>query len=228
MWGLTSPSAYAFAARRHRSRGQPRRRSLANMAVHGDGKHGDGNIDPLLADHRRACDDFSRVADGVAPNGWGVATPCTEWDARALVEHVIGFHDFLLLRPLGVRASRPREGPSDRWRATQETLFEALDADGALDQETELPGGGTSKPRTMLAALTTDVLVHTWDLARATGADDVPDPALCAAALERAQSSGVGRDSGMVGPEFPVDDDADVLTQLVAFYGRDPSWTAPE
>jgi uncharacterized protein (TIGR03086 family) len=188
---------------------------------------GGGNVDPLLVNHRRACDGFSRVADGVSPDGWDVPTPCTEWDARALVEHVIGFHDFLLLRPLGVRAHRPREGPADRWRATATALFDALSVDGALDQETELPSGGTSAPRTMLAALTTDVLVHTWDLARATGVDVSLDPVQCGAALERARASGVGRDSGMVGPEVPVDDDADMSTQLAAFYGRNPSWTAP-
>ena len=33
--------------------------------------HGNGNIDPLLANHQCACDGFSRVADGVSPEGWG-------------------------------------------------------------------------------------------------------------------------------------------------------------
>ena len=117
----------------------------------------------LIEQHRRACDDFGRVAERVVD--WDSPTPCDEWDARALVEHVIGFHDFLLLRPLGVRANRPRGDPAARWRATSDALFTALAAPDVLDRETELPGGGTSTPRTMLAALTTDVLVHTWDLA---------------------------------------------------------------
>jgi len=64
--------------------------------------------------------------------------------------------------------------------------------------------------------------------ARATGVDASLDPVLFGEALERARASGVGRDSGMVGPEVPVGDDDDMATRLVAFYRRDPSWTAPE
>ena len=81
---------------------------------------------------------------------WTLPTPCTEWDATALVEHVIGFHDFLLLRPLGVRAHRPRTDPAARWEATAAVLFAALDVDGVLDRATELPGGGQSSPRQMI------------------------------------------------------------------------------
>ena len=124
----------------------------------------------------------------VPPDQWGRATPCTEWDARALVEHVIGFHDFLLLRPMGVRANRPRGDPVARWEATRTAIFAALDAPGAIDQATDLPGGGQSTPRRMLAALTTEMLVHSWDLARATDQSPAPD------VLEAARA--YGRDLG--------------------------------
>jgi uncharacterized protein (TIGR03086 family) len=122
----------------------------------------------LVDAHRRACAEFSRTAALVHPDQWEQPTPCSEWDARALVEHVIGFHDFLLLRPMGVRANRPRTDPVARWEATRIAIFTALDAPGALDQATDLPGGGQSTPRKMLGALTTEMLVHTWDLAEAT------------------------------------------------------------
>ena len=126
-----------------------------------------GVVSQLVEHHRRACDAFSRVTVQVTDAQWELPTPCPQWGARTLVEHVIGFHDFLLLRPLGVRANRPKTGPAARWAATSVALFAALDTPGTLDRETELPGGGTSSPRTMIGALTTDVLVHTWDLARA-------------------------------------------------------------
>jgi uncharacterized protein (TIGR03086 family) len=138
-------------------------------------------VSELIEQHRRACDGFSRIAALVAPDQWERPTPCSEWDARALVEHVIGFHDFLLLRPLGVRANRPRTDPAARWEATRIALFVALDVPGAIDQATDLPGGGQSTPRAMLSALTTDVLVHSWDLARAT--DQAPAPDVLAAAI---------------------------------------------
>ncbi len=182
-------------------------------------------VDDLLTRHQCACDELTRVARAVPPERWSEATPCTEWTARDLVEHVIGFHEFLLLRPLGVRANRPREDPAARWAATADALFDALAVDGVLDRATELPGGGRSAPRQMIGALTADVLVHTWDLARATGVEPVIDADLAADAYTAARGASIGRDSGMVGPEVPVDDDADMVTKLVALYGRDPSWT---
>ena len=185
-----------------------------------------GGDDPIER-HRHACDGFARVAREVGDDRWSAATPCPEWTARDLVEHVIGFHEFLLLRPLGVRANRPPEGPAARWDATNTALFAALDADGALDRATELPGGGQSSPRTMLAALTTDVLVHTWDLARAAAVAAPDESDLCATALAAMRATNVNRDGTNIGPEMPVAADADAATQLAAFYGRDPAWKPP-
>jgi uncharacterized protein (TIGR03086 family) len=178
-----------------------------------------------LERHHRACAGFAAVAHAVPPDSWSASTPCPDWDARAVVEHVIGFHDFLLLRPLGVRASRPRDDAAARWDATSDALFSALASDGALDRETELPGGGTSTPRTMIAALTTDVLIHTWDLARATGQPAALDDDLCERAYTAAVSGTFTRAEGMIGPEVVVAPDAPVADQLVAFYGRDPAWS---
>jgi uncharacterized protein (TIGR03086 family) len=183
-------------------------------------------MDDIVERHRRACTGFARVAHAVPPDSWSMPTPCTEWDARAVVEHVIGFHDFLLLRPLGVRASRPRDDAAARWDATSDALFGALAAEGALDRETELPGGGTSTPRTMLDALTTDVLIHTWDLARAAGIPPALEPELCERAYAAAVASTFTRAEGMIGPEVVIAPDAPVADKLVAFYGRDPAWSA--
>jgi uncharacterized protein (TIGR03086 family) len=183
-------------------------------------------VDELVSRHRRACDGFSRVADAFAAEQWSLPTPCTEWDARALVEHVIGFHEFLILRPLGIRANRPRDDAAARWRATADALFAYLETDGALDRSTELPGGGRTSPRQMLGALTTDVLVHTWDLARAGGFEPRLDRDLCERAYDAAHAAGLGRDDGMFAPEVGVAPDADAATRLVALSGRDPAWQA--
>ena len=182
-------------------------------------------MDSLIERHRRACDGFAAVTDAVPADGWRAPTPCTEWDARALVEHVIGFHDFLLLRPMGVRANRPRDDEPARWRATSDALFAALAPAGALDRTTELPGGGESTPRTMLAALTTDVLIHTWDLAAGAGITVELDPELCAAALRAVEANPPNTNSGMIAPAVAVPATAGPQDRLIAAYGRDPTWT---
>jgi uncharacterized protein (TIGR03086 family) len=178
----------------------------------------------LVEHHRRACDGFARVAAQFADDQWELPTPCDEWDARMLVEHVIGLHDFLLLRPLGVRANRPKTGPAERWDATRVALFGALDVPGTLDRETELPGGGTSSPHTMLGALTTDVLVHTWDLARAASVEPQLDVELCTLAYDAARAAGVGAPSEMFHTAVEPPADSDAPTHLIALYGRDPAW----
>jgi uncharacterized protein (TIGR03086 family) len=76
----------------------------------------------------------------------------------------------------------------------------------------------------MIGALTTDVLVHTWDLARAVGQTAALDDELCVRAYEAARASEFRRADGMIGEEIPVAAGASATDKLVAFYGRDPAW----
>jgi hypothetical protein len=66
-----------------------------------------------------------------------------------------------------------------------------------------------------------EFLVHTWDLAQATGQATVLDPGLVRDALEPArQFASLARLSGLVGPECTVAEDTDDLTRLLAIFGR--------
>ena len=70
---------------------------------------------------------------------------------------------------------------------------------------------------------TTDVFLHTWDLARATGQDDHLDPERCAAMLEgMLPLDEMLRASGQFGPKVDPGPDADAVSRLMAFVGRDP------
>jgi len=110
---------------------------------------------------------------------------------------------------MGVRAHRPRTDPAARWAATQRALFDAL-----------------TEPVDVLPALTTDMLVHTWDLARSVDLPPDLDPELCAVAYDAVRANDLPRDTGMFDPPASVAGDADATTRLIAFYGRDPNWRA--
>lgn len=132
-----------------------------------------------------------------------------------MLEHVIGFHDVLLLRPLGLKPDRPGE-PQARWQLTYESLAEAL----ASREVTQLDA------YRLMPNLTRDVLVHTWDLARAVGADDRLDPRwceLCYAGLPTDHDALIA--SGMFNGPVAVGGDADVQAKLLARLGRNPSWS---
>jgi uncharacterized protein (TIGR03086 family) len=181
--------------------------------------------------HLKVC---ARFADAVASAGgrWDRPSPCTEWNARALVEHVIGFHDVLLLRPLDAKPQRPRDDPERRWSVTVEALADVFTWPGLFDRPVEVPGVGNTSPtqidaRRLVPTLSQDVLVHTWDLARAVDADDHLDPDLCRRFLDRlpADPDALVR-SGMFGGSVSVPDDSSSQTRLLARLGRDPNWRA--
>lgn len=168
-----------------------------------------------VADHQRACAGFSGVV-ALAEGGWGAPSPCTEWDARGVLEHVIGFHDVLLLKPLGAKPARPRDDPQARWAVTAQALSAVLSQPGVVDRGRE----------SLLGLLTTDVLVHTWDLSAAIGVKVALDPELCQIALDRALAHRQQlEESGMYAPPIAPARDADLQDRLLAVFGRDPGWS---
>jgi uncharacterized protein (TIGR03086 family) len=173
--------------------------------------------DDVVDLHLTVCRRFGEAVRS-AHDKWDHRSPCDEWNARAVLEHVIGFHDVLVLRPLGLKPNRPREDPQERWQLTYDSLTEALAPGRATQLDTYR----------LIPQLTRDVLVHTWDLARAVGADDRLDPTwceLCYADLP-ADLQALSP-SGMFKAPFEINDEAseiDVQARLLARLGRDPSW----
>lgn len=76
----------------------------------------------------------------------------------------------------------------------------------------------------MVAGTTLDLLIHTWDLARATGQDDTLDPGLVEAlsAMFVPDIPDRGRQIGAIGPAVQVGDDASPQDRLLAAMGRHP------
>jgi len=180
--------------------------------------------------HLAVCRRFGQsvcAADGK----WDRRSPCDAWDARGVLEHVIGFHDVLLLRPLGLKPERPRDDPQMRWELTYGQLEEAFAPARRLFERVvdipELPGNPSTRldARAMMPNLTRDVLVHTWDLARAVGADDRLDPRWCelfyAALPDDARALSV---SGMFDAPVALGQPTDVQSKLLARLGRNPDW----
>ena len=177
-------------------------------------------IDDDVAElHLAVCRRFGEAVRS-AHGKWDHRSPCDEWDARAVLEHVIGFHDVLVLRPLGLKPNRPREDPQVRWQLTYDSLTASLARGGATGLDTHQ----------LIAKLTRDVLVHTWDLARAVGADDRLDPRWCElfyadlpADLQALSPPGMFKPPLSVNYESS---EIDVQARLLARLGRDPSWRA--
>ncbi len=167
--------------------------------------------------HLAVCRRFGeavRAADGL----WDRRSPCEAWDARGVIEHVIGFHDVLLLRPLGLKPNRPPDDPQVRWRLTYDSLAEAF-------AEPVAPERATCLDAELVPKLTRDVLVHTWDLARAVGADDRLDPHWCERCYARLAADPQALSApGMFKAPVAAPGDSDIQAKLLARLGRDPAW----
>jgi uncharacterized protein (TIGR03086 family) len=96
-------------------------------------------------------------------------------------------------------------------------------ADGFGQRVDGVPDGRGDMTLEALVAMTglMDLLVHTWDLARATGQDETLDREEASALLAGIEPWDAAlRSSGYYGPRVPVPDDADEQTRLLAFTGR--------
>jgi uncharacterized protein (TIGR03086 family) len=168
----------------------------------------------VLQRHRRAIAGFDAVLEQAGD--WDSPSPCEGWTASDVVAHVRDIHT--------VMAHRLDEHPSgEGWGPARDAALRALAKPGALDLIIDVPNGGEMAAGRFVNVVTTDVLVHTWDLARAFGLTIQLDPEL----VERAHKAAMPMDelirsSGMFGPRIEIGDDADPQSKMLAFFGRDP------
>ncbi|AZM78398.1 TIGR03086 family protein [Streptomyces sp. KPB2] len=180
---------------------------------------------------------LARLADGVREDRLADPTPCPDLAVRNLLGHLTGlalaFRD-AARKDLGPttdtspEASVPDVGPG--WREElAKVLGELADAWREPDAWTGMTrAGGIDLPGAVAGAVVADELViHGWDLARATGQEYTPDPAALRAAygLLAAAADESDRDQGMFGPVVAVPADAPLLERAVGLSGRDPGWT---
>lgn len=176
--------------------------------------------------HRSIAAVFTDRVHGVTD--WDVPTPVPEWTARDVVGHLTtwsaGFlHGVGVTLPPG---PDPADDPVGAWDAHAAAIQALLDDPQSAGRTIENPHMGRMELGVMVDRIyTTDVLMHTWDLARATGQDDRLDPAVTAPLVEGMEGmEEVLRSSGQFGVRVPVPDDADAQTRLLGLIGRDPDW----
>jgi uncharacterized protein (TIGR03086 family) len=186
--------------------------------------------DDMADRHRQVCRAFGNEVEAVG-DLWHAQSPCSEWDARGVLEHVIGFHDVLLIRPLASKPHRPKSDPVARWEATFAALDQVMSRPGLFDGVVDIPAVGNNPPSQIDAArlvplLSLDVLVHTWDLGRAAGHEVTLDRDLCRTFLERLPSDdAVLSRTGMYDTPRPLPAGSDAQAELLARLGRDTDWS---
>ena len=163
---------------------------------------------------------------------WGLSTPCTAWDVRALVVHLVeGSHmTARLLDGASPSDARAVFGlhHADLVKEMAEVFATELarfNRPGALAQTVHHPAAGDIAGQTLLEFRVTDYVLHSWDLARATGGDEHLPDALVSSVWEALQwmapfiaKTGVYGD----GPSGVQGDGGSLQTRLLDLSGRRP------
>ncbi len=173
--------------------------------------------------YRRLSQQFAETIAAVPDARWDDPSPCEDWNARDVVRHVVGtqamFAGFVG-RELDESVSVD-DDPAEAWDDARNQTQAALDDPARASETYEGFTGPSTFEGGVDQFLCTDLLVHRWDLARATGQDVRLDPADMAHVRDAmADLSDRMRGPGAIGPELEAPPDADEQTAFLAYFGR--------
>jgi uncharacterized protein (TIGR03086 family) len=163
-----------------------------------------------------------RIA-AVPGDRWSSPSPCEGWTARDLVAHLVDVHgrfQGLVGRDL-VAHPEVDEDPLGAWCAVRDQMQADLQDPAKVDEEYDGRLGRSTFGRAVDGFVYFDLVVHGWDLARATGQDDTIDPR----DVERVQASvdamgDLMRSNGVIGEPLDPGPDASAQQRLLGALGR--------
>jgi uncharacterized protein (TIGR03086 family) len=175
-------------------------------------------------EYREIARHFTELVAGADPARWGDPAPCEGWTARDVVRHLVTWFPAFLQHGAGVELAAGPDvdvDPYAAWTSMSEQVQALLDDPATQQISYTGPPGTHPLDRAISMFFTSDVFLHSWDLARATGQDETLDAERCAAMLAGMEPiDEVLRTSGHYGPRQPVADDAGPQARLLAFIGR--------
>ena len=170
---------------------------------------------------------FHRVAETIGAGDLHRCTPCPAWDIETLAEHLIDTIS-RVAAAAGIPAAAAAAGSIDQriQQLTQPILNEWSCRGLAGDI---FFSGRTLPAQLALGILSLELVVHGWDLARATGqgydCEPVPLEAVYAFLDSFSAATSDEQREGLFGPVVEVPGDAPLVAHIVGLSGRHPAWT---
>jgi uncharacterized protein (TIGR03086 family) len=165
---------------------------------------------------------FDARVQAVPADAWSKQSPCAEWTTRDVVVHVGNALQRWTAAMAGTEVSEigADEEIVGAWNASRDGFLSTM---GTADLSADVPTPfGPMPAEQAIGRLTcTDVLVHTWDLARAAGLDETLDADAVAAAYSGLKPmDAMIRMPGVFGPKVDAPNDADAQTEFLTFLVR--------
>jgi uncharacterized protein (TIGR03086 family) len=163
----------------------------------------------------------------VKPAQFGDATPCSEFNVKELLRHIIGGLGMLQTAASGGKAEMPPEDlvsddPGAQYDEGRTKLLETLKQPGVFEKTWSMPFG--DMPGAMMAGIAfMEHLTHAWDVKKATGQPtDLPEDLVNECLALATPMDQMLRMPGVCGPAVEVPGSATPTEKLVAFMGRQP------
>ena len=166
---------------------------------------------------------LSARIDGCPADRWSAQSPCPQWTARDVVAHVVEVHRRMVAGLEQAQASpvADDEDVAIAWHAASKAVSAALANPSTASQVVGGRFGQATFEQLVGTLLCADALVHTWDLARASGQDEVLDiEAVRAAHAHLTPLDEMLRVPGGFGPKLEPPAGADEQTRFLCFVGR--------
>jgi uncharacterized protein (TIGR03086 family) len=173
--------------------------------------------------YRLVSNSFDVAVRAVTPDKWEARSPCEQWRARDVVAHVVQGHRGVIA---GVRGGESEplgadEDPRQAWEKASRAIDEITGDVKALAKEIDGPTGKMPAGEIIGRFVTMDLLVHTWDLARAVGADERLDEESVRHAYKALKPmDAMIRQPNVFGPKLEPPLGADLQTEFLYFLGR--------
>lgn len=174
---------------------------------------------------RHLAADLSDTVESVPADRWDRPSPCEGWTALDVLAHVAATEVEFLAR---FDMARPDPLPDDAraaWTMARDAMQAALDDPERATTAYDGWFGPTTFEATADQFYASDLLVHRWDIARATGLGEheVMDPAEVSKVYADMLTLGDNlRAPGAFGPAVEVGDDASEQDRLLGHLGRHP------
>jgi uncharacterized protein (TIGR03086 family) len=172
-----------------------------------------------------AVGEFQRRLQFVQDSDLRLPTPCTEWNVHDLITHVIVGNLYARQLLVGQPNHEAWKGADPGGCTFADTALELMTAFAELDDPSQMCDheAGPITAEQLLGYRAADVTVHTWDLARAIGADEALDPRAVAAAMD-AYRPLLGRNLAVFGdgPSGALSRSASEQDRLFDAVGRRP------
>jgi len=175
--------------------------------------------------YKRLGDAFAERIAAIPAAQWSNPTPCPDWTVRDVVAHVVQSQGMFLGfvgKELGDIPS-VEDDPAAAWDAARAKVQAELDDPERAKVEFDGFTGRATLEASVDRFLNSDLVIHGWDLARATGQDERMQPEDITRVHEYIAPMGdVIRSPQAFGPEVEVPADASPQDKLLGFLGRTP------